>query len=52
MKERTMFGRTKHSQVSFCERCGEVCDASCRAESLRRLERERLQLFAYGWRSV
>jgi hypothetical protein len=44
--------KRKKTTVSFCERCGEVCDASCRAESLRRRELERLQLSTYGWRGA
>lgn len=41
-----LFNRTKHRIVSFCERCGSVCDSACRADALR--ERARSQLLAYG----
>jgi len=47
-----MFKRKQTPEVSLCERCGQVCDASCRTASLRRRERERLELFAYGWRGA
>jgi hypothetical protein len=31
---RTLFNRGKEL-VSFCERCGQVCDAACRLAALR-----------------
>ena len=36
--------------VSFCERCGTVCDPGCRADAL--LERARAGAFTFqaGWR--
>jgi hypothetical protein len=51
MRERIVF-KPLSGPVSYCERCGWLCDASCRAEWAGRLERERLQLLAYGWRSA
>ena len=42
--------KAKAATVSFCERCGEVCNAACRADALR--ERARLQTIAYGWRQA
>ena len=30
-----LFTRTKDLAVTFCERCGEVCDAGCRRAALR-----------------
>jgi hypothetical protein len=38
---RRLFKRTKELAVSFCERCGRVCDAGCRRAALR--ERTLLQ---------
>jgi hypothetical protein len=38
MKGTTMlrlFKRTKELAVEFCDRCGRVCDASCRAIAIR-----------------
>ena len=29
-----LFKRTKELTVTFCERCGKVCDARCRRASL------------------
>jgi len=29
------YERTKEPAVSFCERCGTVCDAGCRRAALR-----------------
>jgi hypothetical protein len=45
---RTLFGKTKESVVSFCERCGEVCDDGCRRAALR--ERALLQQLWLGVR--
>ena len=28
-------GRVRVGHVEFCERCGSVCDARCRADTLR-----------------
>jgi hypothetical protein len=38
---RNLFKSTNESALSFCERCGEVCDAGCRRSALR--ERALLQ---------
>lgn len=45
-----LFTRTKGVAVSFCERCGQVCGSSCRADAIR--ERALRQTLAYGWRHV
>ena len=42
--------RTRRPDVSFCERCGSVCDAGCRAGAIR--EQARMRAFASGWRPV
>jgi hypothetical protein len=42
-----MSTRTKELAASFCERCGEICDAGCRRAALR--ERVLLQQI---WRGV
>jgi hypothetical protein len=33
---RKLFTRTRELAVSFCGRCGEVCDAGCRRAVLRK----------------
>lgn len=33
--------------VEFCERCGKVCDARCRAEALR--DQARTRALTAGW---
>jgi hypothetical protein len=38
---RTLFKRMRELAVSFCERCGHICDAGCRGAALR--ERALLQ---------
>ena len=38
---RKLFTKTKEQTVTFCERCGEVCDAGCRQAAVR--ERTLLQ---------
>ena len=43
-------GKGKAAQVEFCERCGSVCDASCRAEAVRDLYLQRA--LRYGLRLV
>ena len=45
-----LFTKTKDRMVSFCERCGSVCDSVCRAKALR--EHARQRALAYGWRQV
>lgn len=40
--------KTREMAVTFCERCGQVCNSTCRADALR--ERARLQMLSYGWR--
>ena len=45
-----LFGKTKDRLVSFCERCGSVCDSVCRAKAVR--EHARQKALAYGWRQV
>jgi len=45
---RNLFRRTKEAAVTFCERCGEVCDAGCRRAALR--ERGLLQRLRLGLR--
>ena len=42
-----LFERTKDLTVSFCERCGRICDDTCRRPALR--ERVLLQQV---WRGV
>jgi hypothetical protein len=42
------FRKRKTSGVQFCERCGSVCDAACRAEASR--QQVRAQAFQHGWR--
>ena len=32
---RNLFKSTKEAAVTFCERCGEVCDAGCDISALR-----------------
>ena len=44
------FSKTNVHVVSFCERCGAVCDSACHIDALR--ERARRQVFAYGWRQA
>jgi ferredoxin len=36
-------------QVDLCERCGQVCNAACRAKATRRELQTQMQ---YGWRVV
>ena len=36
--------RKKELQVDFCDRCGSVCDAGCRRDSLLRRTRDTIQL--------
>lgn len=53
MKELMMlrlFKRTRELTVSFCERCGSVCDSVCRAEAVR--ERALRRALVYGWRQA
>lgn len=53
MKELAMLGRfrrTRELTVSFCERCGSVCDSACRAEAVR--EHALRRALAYGWRQA
>ena len=38
--------RTKELEVEFCDRCGRVCDAGCRAAAAR--ERALLQAWRFG----
>jgi hypothetical protein len=45
-----LFSKTKDVAISFCERCGQVCGSTCRADGLRK--RARLQMLAYGWRQA
>lgn len=42
--------KTRTGVVSFCERCGSVCDSVCRADASR--EHARQQALAYGWRQA
>ena len=44
-----LFGTSKAKRVELCERCGEVCDSSCRAEAAREAARSTV---LYGWRHV
>ena len=37
-------------RVIFCERCGEVCDARCRADALRERAKADAMAFRTGWR--
>jgi hypothetical protein len=30
-----LFRKTKAREVAFCDRCGSVCDATCRANAIR-----------------
>ncbi|HJX48054.1 MAG TPA: hypothetical protein VJ375_09415 [Gaiellaceae bacterium] len=34
-----LFGTSKTKRVEVCERCGEVCDAACRADAAREAAR-------------
>jgi hypothetical protein len=36
-----LFKRPRERAVQFCERCGTVCDAACRADAMRDRARER-----------
>jgi hypothetical protein len=41
---------SRELRVDFCDRCGSVCDNSCRAEAVR--EQTRLRVLKNGWRVV
>ena len=42
-----LFGTSKTRLVEFCERCGQVCGTSCRADAAREAARNNV---LYGWR--
>ncbi len=44
-----LFGTSKTKRVELCERCGEVCDSSCRADAAREAARSAV---LSGWRLV
>ncbi|MCZ7587471.1 MAG: hypothetical protein M5U27_01135 [Gaiella sp.] len=43
-----LFEKERESTVSFCDRCGQVCDERCRSEALR--EQALLQQLRLGFR--
>ena len=45
-----LFRSTRERVVSFCERCGSVCDSVCRADAIR--EHARQRALAIGWRQA
>ncbi len=45
-----VFKKTSTRVVSFCERCGSVCDSVCRAEAIR--ENVRQRALVSGWRQA
>ena len=45
-----LFKRTRELTLSFCERCGSVCDSVCHAEAIR--EHALQRALAYGWRQA
>ena len=43
---RNLFKRSRERVVSFCERCGSVCSASCRQDAILARARERALVWA------
>jgi hypothetical protein len=39
-----------HAAVTWCERCGVLCDARCRADALREQARASALAARMGWR--
>ena len=42
-----LFGTSKPKRFELCERCGQVCDTSCRADAAHEAARSTA---LYGWR--
>jgi hypothetical protein len=45
-----LFKRTRELTIEFCDRCGSICDATCRRNALLERARDEALLHAYGAR--